>query len=134
MNSWVTGLLFLIGLAISNYWAAIWAAIASALALAVAILYQCNGGDIANGLFGFSPVLTGIALGITFYQVNWRTAIWSLLGILLPYLFRRGWILSFLLGNSDVNRSFCVATWLFLLPHLNLDKRYCSKDKVVYGL
>lgn len=36
IKSWVTGLLFLIGLAISNYWAAIWAAIGSALALAVA--------------------------------------------------------------------------------------------------
>lgn len=124
VNSWVTGLLFLIGLAISNKWAAIWAAIGSALSLAVAILYQCNGGDIANGLFGFSPVLTGIALGITFYQVNWRTAIWSLLGIFATVFIQAAMDTFFSpFGIPTLTGPFCVATWLFLWPHLQLDKK-----------
>ena len=124
IKSWVTGLLFLIGLAISNYWAAIWAAIGSALALAVAILYQCNGGDIANGLFSFSPVLTAIALGMTFYQVNWRTAIWTLLGIFATVFIQAGMDTFFSpLGIPTLTGPFCVATWLFLWPHLNLDKK-----------
>ena len=87
MGNWYT---LLNRIAISNKWAAIWAAIASALSLATAILYQCNGADIANGLFGFSPVLTGIALGITFYQVNWRTVIWSLVGIFATVFIQAG--------------------------------------------
>lgn len=124
VNSWVTGLLFLIGLAISSRWAAIWAAIASAVALGTAILYQCNGGDIANGLFGFSPVLTGIALGTTFYHVNWRTAIWSLLGIFATVFIQAGMDTFFSpLGIPTLTGPFCVATWLFLLPHLKLDKK-----------
>lgn len=124
VNSWVTGLLFLIGLAISNKWAAIWAAIASAVALGTAILYECNGGDIANGLFGFSPVLTGIALGITFYHVNWRTAIWALLGIFATVFVQAGMDTFFSpLGIPTLTGPFCVTTWLFLLPHLQLDKK-----------
>lgn len=124
INSWVTGLLFLIGLFISSRWAALWAAIGSALALAVAILYQCNSGDIANGLFGFSPVLTAIALGTTFYHVNWRTAIWALLGIFATVFIQAGMDTFFEpIGIPTLTGPFCVATWLFLLPHLKLDKK-----------
>lgn len=124
INSWVTGILFLIGLAISNKWAAIWAAIGSALALGTAILYQCNGADIANGLFGFSPVLTGIALGITFYKVNWRTAAWSLLGIFATVFIQAAMDIWFSpWGIPTLTGPFCVATWLFLWPHLKLDKK-----------
>ena len=124
INSWVTGILFLIGLAISNYWAAIWAAIGSALALGTAILFECNGSDIANGLFGFSPVLTAIALGTTFYQVNWRTAIWSIFGIFATVFIQAGMDTFFApIGIPTLTGPFCVATWLFLLPHLNLDKK-----------
>lgn len=124
VNSWVTGLLFLIGLAISNRWAAIWAAIASALALAFAVLYQSNGSDIASGLFGFSPVLTGIALGITFYRVNWRTFLWSLAGIIVTVFIQAAMDTFFgPFGIPTLTGPFCVATWLFLLPHLNLDKK-----------
>ncbi len=124
INSWVTGVLFLIGLFISSRWAALWAAIGSALALCVAILYQCNGGDIANGLFGFSPVLTAIALGTTFYHVNWRTAIWALLGIFATVFIQAGMDTFFApIGIPTLTGPFCVATWLFLWPHLNLDKK-----------
>ncbi len=124
VNSWITGLLFLIGLAISNRWAAIWAAIGSALALAFAVLYQSNGSDIASGLFGFSPVLTGIALGITFYRVNWRTFLWSLAGIIVTVFIQAAMDTFFgPFGIPTLTGPFCVATWLFLLPHLNLDKK-----------
>lgn len=124
INSWVTGLLFLIGLAISSRWAAAWAAIASAVALGTAILYECNGADIANGLFGFSPVLTGIALGTTFYHVNWRTAIWSLLGIFATVFVQAAMDVFFSpIGLPTLTGPFCITTWLFLWPHLNLDKK-----------
>lgn len=124
INSWVTGLLFLLGLLISNRWAAFWAAVGSALALCVAILYQCNGSDIANGLFGFSPVLTAIALGTTFYRVSWRTAIWTLLGIFATVFIQAGMDTFFSpIGIPTLTGPFCVATWLFLWPHLKLDKK-----------
>ncbi len=123
INSWVTGLLFLAGLFISNRWAAVWAAIASAASLAIAILFQCNGKDIADGLFGYSAVLTGIALGTTFYKVNRRTALWALTGIFATVFVQAG-MNTFLapIGIPALTGPFCVTTWLFLWPRLNLEK------------
>ena len=124
VNSWVTGLLFLIGLLLSNRWAALWAAIGSAIALGLAILYQCNGSSIANGLFGFSPVLTAIALGITFYQPNWRTALWAIFGIFATVFIQAAMdTLLAPIGIPTLTGPFCIGTWLFLWPHLHLDKK-----------
>ena len=124
INSWITGLLFLIGLYLSNRWAAIWAAVGSALALCTAILYQCNSYDIANGLFGFSDVLTAIALGTTFYQVNWRTAIWAIIGVFATVFIQAAMDTLFApIGIPTLTAPFCIATWLFLWPHLQLDKK-----------
>lgn len=120
VDSWVTGVWFLVGLALCNKWAAIWAAIASAVALALAILFQTNPHDIANGLFGFSPVLTGIALGMTFYKVNWRSACWALTGIVATFFIQAAMDVMFApWGIPTLTAPFCVATWLFLLPLFN---------------
>ncbi len=117
VDSWITGVWFLVGLALCNKWAAIWAGIASAVALGLAILFQTNPHDIANGLFGFSPVLTGIALGMTFYKVNWRSALWALAGIAATFFIQAGMdVLMAPWGIPTLTAPFCVATWLFLLP------------------
>ena len=117
INSWVTGILFLVGLAICNCWAALWAAVGSALSLALAILFKANPSDIANGLFGFSPVLTGIAIGMTFYEVNWKTALWAIAGIIATFFIQAGMdVMMEPWGLPTLTGPFCVATWIFLLP------------------
>lgn len=82
INSWVTGLLYLIGLWCSDRWAALWAGIGSAMATGAALLFGASAFDIDNGLYGFSAVLTAIALATVFYRPNLKSAIWALLGIL----------------------------------------------------
>lgn len=122
VNSWVTGVLFLIGLALCSPWAAIWAAIGSAVSLALAILFGAAPHDIANGLFGFSPVLTAIALATTFYKVNWKSALWALAGIAATFFLQAGMdALLTPFGLPTLTGPFCVATWLFLLPLYKLD-------------
>lgn len=124
INSWVTGIFFLVALFISNRWAALWAAVGSAVALAMVILYQGPGNDIANGLYGFSAVLTAIALGCTFYQPNWRSAIWALLGIIVTVFMQAGMnAIMAPFGIPTLTAPFCVATWLFLLPLYKFDDR-----------
>lgn len=117
INSWITGIVFLVALFVCNKWAALWGAIGSAVALLFAILFQAPGSDIASGLFGFSPTLTGIALGMTFYSVNWKSAIWALLGIIATVFIQAGmdaFVMPF--GIPTLTAPFCIATWLFLLP------------------
>lgn len=117
INSWVTGIFFLIGLFLCNKWAAIWAAVASAISLFLAIIFEAPASDVANGLYGFSAVLTGIALGMTFYQVNIKTAIWSIVGIIATVFVQAGMNAMLLpYGIPSLTAPFCITTWLFLLP------------------
>lgn len=117
VNSWVTGIFFLVALFIGNKWAAIWGAAGSAISLALAILFKANGADIASGLYGFSPVLTGIAIGMTFYSVNIRSAAWAVIAIIATFFLQAGMdILMEAWGLPTLTGPFCVATWLFLLP------------------
>ncbi|MCD8386381.1 MAG: urea transporter [Bacteroidales bacterium] len=117
INSWVTGIFFLVGLALCNKWAAFWAAAASAISLALALLFKATPTDVANGLFGFSPVLTGIAVGMTFYSVHYKTAIWAVLAIVATFFMQAAMDVFFEpWGMPTLTGPFCVTTWLFLLP------------------
>lgn len=117
INSWVTGIFFLVALAVSNWRAAIWAAVASAVALATVIMWKGPGEDIANGLYGFSAVLTGIALGATFCNNSWKASVWTLIAIVAT-VFVQGATNAFFspMGLPTLTGPFCLATWIFLLP------------------
>ncbi|MDE6810722.1 MAG: urea transporter [Muribaculaceae bacterium] len=127
INSWITGICFLIGLALCSWRAALWAAIASALSLATAIFWEAPAEAISSGLYGFSAVLTGIALGATFCQSNnWRTWIWAILGIEATVFIQAGMNAAFApIGLATLTGPFCIGTWLFLLPGY---KMFAPKD------
>lgn len=122
LNSWFAGLLFLIGLYLCSGWAALWAAVGSAIALGVAILFEASGSDISGGLYGFSAVLTAVALGCTFYKPNLRSAIWAIIGTIAT-VFVQGAMNALFgpFGIATLTAPFCITTWLFLLPRFNLD-------------
>ena len=117
LNSWVTGIFFLVALAVSSRRAAIWAAIASAISLFTVIVWRGPGEDIRNGLYGFSAVLTGIALGATFCNFSWKSAIWAVLGIIAT-VFIQGAMNAFFapMGLPTLTGPFCIGTWIFLFP------------------
>ncbi len=122
LNSWGAGLLILIGLFISDKWAALWAAIGSAVALLCAVALKTAGSDISGGMYSFSPVLTAIALATVFYKPNWRTALWALMGIIATVFVQAAMnIVLQPLGIPTLTAPFCFATWLFLLPMIRLD-------------
>ena len=62
----VSALLFLAGLAVSSVPAALFALGGAMLAVAVAHAFGAESDLVTQGLLGFSPVLTAIALGVTF--------------------------------------------------------------------
>jgi len=122
LDSWLTGLLFLVGLSLSSVRAALWAAASSAIALAVAILFGGAGTAVSSGLYGFSPVLTGIALGAVFYEPSWRSSLWAATGVVMTVFVQAAlnvWLTP--LGLPALTAPFCLTTWLFLLPLLRLD-------------
>lgn len=117
INNWFTGIIFLIGLAVCNKWAAIYAAASSALALIIALIFMADPADVTAGLFGFSPVLTGIAVGTTFYTVHLKSAFWAAAAVIATVFIQAG-MDAFLApwGIPTLTGPFCIATWLFLLP------------------
>lgn len=117
IKSWVTGIFFLVALAVCNKWAAIWAAIASAFTLFLAIVFKADATMTEDGLFAFSAVLTGIAVGMTFYTVNWKTAIWTIVAIVATFFIQTA-MDAFLdpFGIPTLTAPFCITTWLFLAP------------------
>ncbi len=123
IDSWVTGLFFLIGLLLSDRWAFLWAAVGSAIALLSILLLHGSGIAVAHGLYGFSAVLTGIALGSVFYKPGIYSAVWALTGIVVTVFVQaamNAWMLPY--GLPTLTAPFCLATWLFLLPMFPLDK------------
>ena len=62
VNSWIAGILFIAAFAVGSLKAAFWAMAGSAVALGVTILFGADSQGIADGLYGFSPVLTAIAV------------------------------------------------------------------------
>lgn len=122
VNSWVTGIFFLVGLALCSGWAAFWAVAGSAISLFIAIVFGADAGDISSGLFGFSPVLTGIAIGCTFYKPCLKSAIWSVVAIIATVFVQAGMDAFFApFGLPTLTGPFCVTTWLFLLPLFKLN-------------
>lgn len=117
IDSWVTGIFFLAALAVNSRWAALWAAIGSALSLAMALMFKADASDITAGLFGFSPVLTAIAIGCTFNKPNIKSAVWTIVAIIATVFVQAGMDMFFQpFGLPTLTGPFCVTTWLFLLP------------------
>ena len=129
IDSWVTGLLFLAGLAVSNWRAAVWAAAGSAVALAAAIMFGGSAYNIAHGLYGFSPVLTSIALATVFYKPGLKSAVWALLGILVTLFVQAAMnVVLSPAGLATLTAPFCITTWLFLLPLIRMDNSAARPD------
>src|SRR5262249_29710098 len=76
----VTGAIFVVGLAVSSWRAALFALVGSAIGLGSASVLGESGSLMGAGLFGFSAVLTAIALGATFYPSSLRTWIVAVVG------------------------------------------------------
>lgn len=122
IDSWVTGLLFLVGLLISSRWAALWAGIGSAVGLLVAILFKTAGSEVVGGMYGFSAVLTAIALGTVFYRPGFRSALWALFGTVMTVFVQAAMSVALApVGLATLTAPFCVTAWLFLLPLIKFD-------------
>jgi len=121
MNNWISGILVLIGLLVSSVWAAVFGFLGSLIAVVMSLALGASLADIEAGLFGFSPVLTAVALGCTFYQPSWRVALFALLGTVFTVIVQGAMDVALApIGIPTFTAPFVFATWLFLLPKAKL--------------
>ncbi len=117
INNAVSGVLIVIGLAISSLWAGGLALAGSAVGVILALYLGASLKDIEQGLFGFSAVLTAVGLGSAFFKPAWRVMLFALLGTIFTVMVQ-GALDGALapLGIPTFTAPFVFATWLFLLP------------------
>lgn len=79
LGSEISGAIILLGIFIASVPAGIAAVAGLIIAMVVAILMGADPATVSAGLFGFSPVLTAIAVGVIFLKPSVRVAIYALL-------------------------------------------------------
>jgi urea transporter len=116
INNWISGILIFVGILASSRWSGLFSLIGSVVALATALLLNAPGADVNAGLFGFSAVLTGIALGSVFYQPGWKVLGYTVLGVIFTVVVQGALDTALTpVGIPTLTAAFVFTTWLFLL-------------------
>jgi urea transporter len=122
-GSVIAALLFLAGLAVNSFAAAIAAVAGAILAVITAHALGAESDLITGGLLGFSPVLTAVALGTVFNQPGLRVAAYAALGTVFTVVAQAAFDVALTpLAIPALTGPFVLVTWMFLLPRLALDK------------
>lgn len=79
LGSEISGAIILVGIFIASVPAGIAAAIGSLIAMIVSIGMGADPAIVSQGLYGFSPVLTAMAVGVIFLKTSPRVAIYAAL-------------------------------------------------------
>lgn len=132
-NNWISGILVVIGLVISSRWAAGLALAGAAIALGTSLALGGNLDDISSGLYGYTAVLTAVALGSTFYKPSWRVLSFTFLGTVFTVIVQGALDAALSpVGIPPLAAPFVFVTWLFLLPREGL-KPY-PHDRITHGV
>lgn len=79
LSSEVSGAIILLGICIASVPAGFAAAAGSLVAMAVSIVMGADPTLVSQGLYGFSPVLTALAVGVVFLKTSPKVVIYALL-------------------------------------------------------
>jgi urea transporter len=113
----LTGVIFLVAIAVNSRISAAFAVLGSAVGLATALVVGGDGFTAYHGLYGFNAVLCAIAIGGLFYVLTWRSAIYALLAAAFSVVaFAAIAALLSPLGMPALTAPFVLTTWLFLWP------------------
>jgi urea transporter len=113
----VSALLFLVGLAVSSIPAALLALGGAMLAVAVAHAFGAESDLVTQGLLGFSPVLTAIALGVTFRRPSLNTTLYAALGVVFTVIAQAALNVALRpFALPALTAPFVLVSWMFLAP------------------
>ena len=83
LGSEISGAIILLGIFIASIPAGIAAAAGSLIAMVVAIGMGADPAVVSQGLYGFSPVLTAMAIGVVFLAPSWPVALYAALATIV---------------------------------------------------
>lgn len=115
-NNTLTGVLFLVGLAVNSLKVTVYTVAASLLAIVIAQFYGAQIETVSLGLYSFNAVLTAITLVTFSNKQDYKTIIYILFGIILTVLTQAA--LTTLLRPLAIpvlTMPFVLVSWLWLL-------------------
>lgn len=116
-----TGVLFLIAIAISSFRSAFFTVIGAIVSLSVAVGFGANGDAIHDGLYGFSAVLTAIAVGAVLNRPSPRVTLYALLATVFTVVVQAALNNALSpLGIPSLTFPYVLAMWLFQFPKADL--------------
>ena len=108
-DSAITGFIFIAALAADSRRSAVLALFGSAIGIVAATIAGASPEAIGNGLYGFSPALTAIAVGSRFDKLGIAPAVYTLLACGATVIIQ---ILIEIAGIPPLTAPFCIATLL----------------------
>lgn len=115
IKSWGTGVLFLTGLAVCSRRAAAWAMASSVIGSAMAVALGASPQDIMDGIYGFSPVLTGIAVGAMTCPRSATGTVWGIAAVASTVIVQLAMMrLLEPTGLPVLTAPFCITSWIFV--------------------
>jgi urea transporter len=128
-NVW-TGIFFVIAIAISSVRSAVFAVIGSVVSLSVALLFGAKATAIAGGLYGFSAVLTAMAVGDLFEQPSFRATLYAILATIFTVVVQGALDKALSsIGIPALTFPYVLTMWIFTLakadqaPHSHMSRR-----------
>jgi urea transporter len=117
----VTGLLFVVAIALSSWRCALFAVLGSVVSVIVAAGFGARPGAIDAGLFGFSAVLTTMAVGAVFNKPSFRVTVYAILAAVFTVIVQAALDTAMApLGIPTLTFPYVLTMWLFLLPKADL--------------
>ena len=121
LGSEVSGAIILAGIFLASVRAGIAAVAGSVIAMAIAMAIGADPSAVNAGLYGFSPVLTAIAVGVIFIEPSPRVAVYAAMATVMT-VFVQGALDAIVqpVGLPSFTAPYVLTMYLFIAPKLNL--------------
>ncbi|GLU27514.1 urea transporter [Brucella sp. NBRC 12950] len=113
----VSGAIILIGIFIASRPAGIAAALGSVIAMSTAIFMRAEPSVVIQGLYGFSPVLTAIAVGVVFLKTDRKVIAYAVLAIITTVFIQGAYdVIMSPMGIPSFTAPYVLTMYLFVAP------------------
>lgn len=113
----VSGALILLGIFVASRQAGIAAALGSLIAMVTAIGMRADPAVVIQGLYGFSPVLTAIAVGVVFLKADGKVVVYAVLATIVTVFIQGAYdVIMSPMGLPSFTAPYVLTMYLFIAP------------------
>ncbi len=117
LGSWISGAIILLGIFIASRAAGAAAVCGSLLAMGTAFMMRADPSLVSQGLYGFSPVLTAMALSVVFVQPSPMVIAYAALGVIVTVILQAAFDLILApIGLPSYTAAYVLTMYLFIAP------------------